>query len=374
MTPPPLDIVFVGLSLSSSWGNGHATTYRSLLAGLSGNGHRLTFLERDVPWYASHRDLGDPGYCELRYYRSVAELKGRHAAALRRADVVIIGSYVPEGVAVIETVRSLRSGALCFYDIDTPVTLAKLEAGDAEYIARHQVPDFDIYFSFTGGPTLKRLKDRYRARRAEPLYCSVDPEMHRAGAPPRPKRWDLGYLGTYSRDRQEMLERLLIEVARRMPERRFVVAGPQYPADIAWPANVERIQHLAPSDHASFYASQRFTLNITRGDMMLAGWSPSVRLFEAAACGVPIITDRWPGLDEFFPAGEAICCASCASEVVDILGSDDQLRLMTAAEARARVLSAHTSTARARQLEQHLRSLGAGHVANESPSLVDQAI
>jgi spore maturation protein CgeB len=372
MTPLGLDIVFIGLSVSSSWGNGHATTYRSLLAGLSRNGHRPIFLEREVPWYAEHRDLEDPDFCELRYYNSVAELRSEHASALRRADAIIIGSYVPEGAAVIDAVACLCTGRLCFYDIDTPVTLSKLAASDGEYIAARQIPLFDVYFSFTGGPTLARLVDQYGARRAEPLYCSVDPEMYRSRT--EPKRWDLGYLGTYTPDRQPKLQQLLVDVAQQMPERRFVVAGPLYPTEVSWPTNVDRIHHLAPRDHAAFYARQRFTLNITRADMIAAGWSPSVRLFEAAAAGTPVITDKWAGLDEFFPASEAIYCASSTSEVVEVLKSDERARLATAAEAHARVLSSHTGVARAQQLEQHLRSLGEAHSMEAEARLIDQAI
>lgn len=353
MKPRPLDIVFIGLSLSSSWGNGHATTFRGLLLGLNALGHRVVFLERDVPWYAENRDLKDPDFCELIYYRSVEELRREHAKTIRNADAVIVGSYVPEGVAVIDAITELSSGQFCFYDIDTPVTLAKLAAGDREYLGTQQIPLFDIYFSFTGGPTLARLEHEFGARRAEALYCSVDAERYRNTG--EPLRWDLGYLGTYSPDRQPTLERLLIEPARRMPERRFVVAGPQYPAEIEWPENVERINHLPPADHPSFYSRQRFTLNVTRADMIEAGWSPSVRLFEAAACRVPIISDRWSGLDDFFPIGQAIHAAAGTNDVLEILSSCSEAdRFRIAGQARERVLKAHTGLARARELESHL--------------------
>ena len=55
-------IVVLGLSVTSSWGNGHATTFRGLLRALTERGHRVLFLERDVPWYAAHRDLPNPPY------------------------------------------------------------------------------------------------------------------------------------------------------------------------------------------------------------------------------------------------------------------------------------------------------------------------
>jgi spore maturation protein CgeB len=348
-----LDIVVLGLSLSSSWGNGHATTFRGLLRGLAAEGHRTLFLERDVPWYANNRDLGDPDFCRLEYYGGVDELRRRFADAIRDADAVIVGSYVPDGVAVIDMVAGLRPQRFCFYDIDTPVTLAKLDRGDEEYLARRQIPGFDIYFSFAGGPLLRRLESRYGARRGAPLYCSVDADRYRhTGEPPE---WDLGYLGTYSPDRQPTLEKLLLEPARRLPERRFVVAGPQYPDDIAWPANVERIDHLPPAEHPSFYSRQRFTLNVTRADMIAAGWSPSVRLFEAAACRTPIISDSWPGLADLLPPDEALLLAERSEDVVAALTTIDATRRQAiAGAAYDRVMHAHTGVARARELVREL--------------------
>lgn len=161
-----LDLVFVGLALSSSWGNGHATTYRGLIKGLAELGHDVLFLERDVEWYRSHRDLPDPDYCALAYYDSLDELVSRFGDRLRRADAVIVGSYVPEGVAAIDAIAALKPRRLCFYDIDTPVTLARLSDGQEDYLAERQIPLFDLYLSFTGGPTLQRLEQRFGARRA----------------------------------------------------------------------------------------------------------------------------------------------------------------------------------------------------------------
>ena len=350
-----LDIVILGLSLSSSWGNGHATTFRSLVRGLDELGHRVTFLERDMPWYAAHRDLPQPDFCEIHYYRSLGQLQASHAESLTRADAVLIGSYVPEGVAVIDIVAGLGCRRLCFYDIDTPVTLAKLERGEEEYLARRQIPRFDIYFSFSGGAVLKRLHMAFGARNPQALYCSVDADQYRATG--EPKTWDLGYLGTYSPDRQPGLERLLIEPARRMPHLRFVVAGSRFPAGIDWPDNVERVEHLPPSQHASFYSRQRFTLNVTRSDMIAAGWSPSVRLFEAAACRTPIISDWWRGFDELFPDQEAAIIAHSSDDVVQALTLlDDMQRQALADEAFRRVMHEHTGRARARQFTDILKA------------------
>lgn len=345
-----MKLVILGLSLSSSWGNGHATTFRALLSAFAERGNEVLFLERDKPWYAGNRDLPDPDFCHLAYYDSLAGLD-RWREEIERADAVMVGSYVPEGVEVGRYVQRHARGIRCFYDIDTPVTLAKLERGDHEYLSPDLIPGYHIYFSFTGGPTLVRLEREFGSPRARALFCSVDTRRYRPLD--LPKRWDLSYLGTYSADRQPTLEKLLLDVARACPERRFVIAGPQYPDDIDWPANVERIDHLPPADHPEFYAASRFTLNVTRADMIAAGWSPSVRLFEAAACGTPIISDRWNGMEELFKPGEEIILADRAEDVIAALGRNAAAMGETA---RQRVLAGHSAQRRAEQLERDLKA------------------
>ena len=350
-----MKIVFLGLSITSSWGNGHATNFRALVRELAARGHDVLFCERDVPWYAEHRDLPRLPWGELLLYRDLPDLRSRAADAVAAADLVIVGSYVPEGPAVIEWVQARASGATAFYDIDTPVTLEKLDHGDREYLAPELIPAFDLYLSFTGGPTLERLQRDHGARRPLAFHCLVDPDAYPLTR--GPLRWDLGYLGTYSDDRQPGLERLLIDVARAEPRRRFAVAGPQYPPGIDWPDNVERIEHLAPPDHPAFYSAQRYTLSVTRAPMRELGWSPSVRLFEAAACGTPIITDPWPGVDDLFTPGSDILVASDADEVRRLLAQPDGDRARIAVAARARVLGAHPAAHRVDLLEAEVAGL-----------------
>jgi spore maturation protein CgeB len=349
-------VVFAGLSVTSSWGNGHATNYRALMRSLERRGHYVVFLERDVPWYAAERDMPEPPWGRTFLYSSLDELGERFGDEIAAADLVVVGSYVPEGVAAAELILDRARGVTAFYDIDTPVTLAKLERGDTEYLAAELVPRFDLYLSFTGGPTLGVLEQRWGARSAQAFYCMVDREAY--PETPRHVRWDLGYLGTYSDDRQPILEELLIDPARRAHYRRFVVAGPQYPDTIAWPGNVERLEHVPPAQHPAFYAGQRFTLNVTRADMRRAGWSPSVRLFEAAACGVPVISDRWRGIEDIFVPGEEILLADSADDVLLFMErlSDDEARGI-GARARKRVLREHTAERRIEQLERLVRAV-----------------
>lgn len=351
-----LDIVVLGLSITSSWGNGHATTYRALLRDLARRGHGITFLERDLPFYAANRDLPSPGYARTHLYDSLEELDARFADAVRRADLVIIGSYVPDGDRVGDWALALAPGRVAFYDIDTPVTLSRLDRGEPTYLRRDQIPRYSLYLSFTGGPTLSRIERSFGSPCARALYCSVDPELYFQEE--RPAKWEIGYLGTYSQDRQATLERLLCEPAKRDGGRRYVVAGAQYPDTTPWPTNVDRIPHLPPDAHRTFFNRQRFSLNVTRAPMVAAGYSPSVRLFEAAACGTPVISDEWAGLETVFVPEREILVARTAHDVERItrtLSEADRIAIGHAA--RSRVLAEHTSMHRAETLERHAREL-----------------
>jgi spore maturation protein CgeB len=349
-----MKIAILGLSITSSWGNGHATTFRGLVRELAARGHEVVFLERDVPWYADNRDLPEPPYCRTILYSGLEELRDSYQAEVSDADFVLVGSYVPDGVEVGRWVCEVAKGGTGFYDIDTPVTLAKLERGDFEYLHPDLIPRYGVYMSFTGGPTLNRLEREFGSPKAEPLYCSFDPELY---FPEECEaRWDFGYMGTYSDDRQPTVDELLLKAARAWPEGQFVVAGPQYPEAIEWPPNVERIEHLPPAHHREFYNSQCYTLNVTRQDMIRAGWAPSVRLFEAAACGTPIISDYWDGLNEFFEIGKELFVASAWGEVLTcIRDTPESKRLDIAQRARQRVLQTHTAAHRAQEFERYAR-------------------
>lgn len=351
-----MKLTVIGLSITSSWGNGHATTFRALLKAFRKLGHDITFLERDVEWYARNRDMPNPDFCDVILYQDLEELKSKYANIIANADAVMVGSYVPEGVAVNELVFSLANGTTLFYDIDTPVTLAKLEREDYEYLKPEQIQHFDHYLSFTGGPILDLIMDKYGSPSAKPLYCSVDVDLYYPEE--LEKQWQMGYLGTYSTDRQPTVEELLNKPAAKNEAYKFVVAGPQYPQDYQWSPNVHRIEHLPPAEHRSFYNSQCYTLNVTRQDMIKAGYSPSVRLFEAAACGVPIISDYWDGMDEFFKIGSEILIAYSAEDVSRFwIEISEEERLEIAKKARQKVMDFHTSIVRANELEHYIISV-----------------
>ena len=349
MEDQPLNIVILGLSITSSWGNGHATTYRGLARELHNAGHRVLFLERERAWYAENRDLSAPNYCELHLYNSLQELREKFSSQIEQADMVMVGSFVPDGIKVGEWVTDTAGGITAFYDIDTPVTLKKIERGNCDYISPKLIPKYNLYLSFTGGPALRYIEQKLNSPAARPLYCSFDPSEYHPVE--QEMKWDLGYLGTYSEDRQPTLEELLIKPAQQWNKGRFVVSGPMYPQSIRWPSNVEQVEHLAPGFHRWFYTSQRFTLNVTRKEMIGLGYSPSVRLFEAAACATPIISDYWKGLDHFFELGKEILIAKNKAEVVRILKDfSEEKRKIIGENARRKVLQNHTAAHRAKEL------------------------
>lgn len=347
-----MKLTIFGLSITSSWGNGHATTFRALCEALHRRGHKIVFFEHNLEWYQNNRDLPEPPYCDVKVFEKWDEILPSVRAELRNSDVAMVGSYFPDGIAALDEMLNSNVPVKTFYDIDTPVTVRSLmEHGRADYLLKHHMPELDIYFSFTGGPMLERLTQDLGTPFAVPLYCSVDPEKHRE-LPDARFNCDMSYMGTYAPDRQPKIDELLCKPARRLPQHKFIVAGPQYPAETAWPANVERIMHLNPRYHAGLYSSSRVTLNVTRREMVLAGYSPSVRLFEAAACGATIASDNWPGLETFFLPGKEILLSTGSDDIVRYLRDydSDELRQI-GCSARQRVLANHTSDVRAQEFE-----------------------
>jgi spore maturation protein CgeB len=367
-----MKIVVFGLSISSTWGNGHATLWRGLCRALARRGHSVVFFEHDVPYYAKNRDVFEITGGELILYRDWPDAVCAARCHLADADVGMVTSYCPHGIEATDLVLGSPAACKVFYDLDTPVTLARLNAGETTtYIGPRGLGDFDLVLSYTGGPALDALRDILGARCVAPLYGSVDPEVHRPAAPASHYRADLSYLGTYAEDRQAALEALLVEPARRMPDRRFLIGGALYPEAFPWSANIFFVRHLPAAEHPSFYSSSRLTLNVTRQAMAQMGFCPSGRLFEAAACGVPILSDRWEGLDHFFEPGCEILIASDTRDAVEAIGSSDADLQRIAVQARDRTLAEHTADHRAAELETAMDGALHAHSAAALPAMED---
>jgi spore maturation protein CgeB len=364
--------VVFGLSVSSSWGNGHATLWRGLCAALVRRGHYIVFFERDTPYYRKHRDLTELAGCRLVLYDDWSDARADATAEIADADAVIVTSYCADALAAEEL--ALDAAALrVFYDLDTGVTLERAARGErVDYIGERGLRDYDVVLSYTGGSALHDLQRLLGARRVAPLYGSVDPAVHAPVAPVDRYRCELSYLATHAADRHALVMELFITPARTRPQARFIIAGPLYPPDFPWQPNIHYIEHVPPRDHPVFYCSSRATLNLTRAAMARTGYCPSGRLFEAAAAGVPLISDSWDGLEAFFTPGEEIIVVRRAADVIDALSCADAELERIAAAARARTLEQHTADQRAQQLEAILDDVAAAATSGaRAPTLLE---
>lgn len=360
-----MKIVVFGLTVSSSWGNGHATLWRGLCGALAQHGHRVVFFERDVPYYAAARDLTElPGRSELILYRDWSEIVHRARWNLMDCDTAMVTSYCPDAIAASNLVLESGAGIRVFYDLDAPVTLARIADGDqVAYVPADGYRGYDLVLSYGGGRTLEELKTVLGAERVAPLYGSVDPAIHKPAESADCYRAALSYMGTWSADRDEALRKLFIEPAKRLPAQRFVIGGSKYDGSFEWQPNIYYVSHLPPSQHARFFCSSRLTVNVTRRPMAEMGYCPSGRLFEAAACGVPIISDYWEGLEEFYTPGSEILIGRETGDATEALHLPVEELTQMARRARERTLDCHTSEHRARELEQILEATCSGPAA-----------
>ena len=364
-----MKITIFGLTVSSSWGNGHATPYRALLRALHRMGYRVVFYERDVPYYAKRRDFSSADFCQLVLYSDWQSVRERALGDARDSDVIVYASFCPEGARLIEEIGDVGDAIRVFYDLDTPVTLDKLAHGTCDYLRPNQIPQFDLYLSWCGGEILTELQQHWGARRALPLYGCVDPVVHARVEVPEPYRCALSYMGTYAADRQHKFEALFLNTARNAPDKTFVLAGSMYPHETEWPANVRRFEHVSPHDHPALYSGSRITLNLTRDTMSRGGYCPSGRLFEAAACGTPIVSDWFEGLAHFFNPEEEIVVVRNNQDVLRVLEFSDAELQRIATRARERTLAENTGDVRAGQLVQYLEET----ISRRSRSAVEVA-
>jgi spore maturation protein CgeB len=317
----------------------------------------VVFFERDVPYYAAHRDLFHLEGGELILYNDWRDVASRAKRHLSDADLGMVTSYCPDAIVASQFVLDSPAGLRCFYDLDTGVTLHRLESGlPVDYIGPRGLRDFDFVFSYVGGPALRKLREMLGAVVVAPLYGSVDPAAHFPVPPKEDYRAALSYLGTWAADRQQRLEQLFVEPARLLSDRKFVIGGSMYDGSFPWLPNIFFVSHVPVADHPAFYCSSQLNLNVTRQAMAENGYCPSGRLFEAAACGAVLISDQWEGLDMFFEPGAEILTAEKTGDVLAALQRppDDLARIGKAA--RERALSQHTADVRAMEMENIVNS------------------
>ncbi|MBX3221469.1 MAG: glycosyltransferase [Labilithrix sp.] len=352
-------LVVFGLSVTSARDNAHATFWRGVLRALAADGHEVVFFERDTPFFAGHRDLVAPDGYEVVVYPSWSGVLPRARRAVSRADVAIVTSGQADAAAATELVVAAGHTRI-FYDLDAPVTFQRLDRGElVSWLPPGGFGELDLVLSVTGGAALERFRRELGARRVAPLFACVDADAFRPPSPRREPVYDLSYLATSALDGLSGVESLLFGVAERAPERRLLVGGVAYAEDRQPSPNLDVVPRVPPAERPAFYGRSRLTLDGTAAATASSGFCPSPRLFEAAACGVPIISDGWHGIESFFAPGDEILVAAGADDVLAMLELSPEALGALARGARERVLAEHTAVHRARELVELARAIPA---------------
>ena len=348
-----MKIFVLGSSITSSYWNGAATYYRGIYRGLAELGHKITFAEPDAYGRQQHRDEVDLRYVNSVVYQSPKDLSWLLSEA-SEADLVIKHSGVGVDDAWLEReVLNLRSARtrVAFWDVDAPATLARVEADPLDPF-RPLISQYDLIFTYGGGRPVIEHYSRMGAINCHPIYNAHDPITHHPVAPSKNLLCDLAFVGNRLPDRELRMQEFFLETANLAPEMSFVLGGEGWGSK-RFPNNVRWMGHVGTKDHNAVNCSARMLLNINRNSMADVGFSPPTRVFEAAGAGACVITDHWAGIDQFFAPGAEILIARNALDVVSLLRNIDAESSQKIGQAmRARALSDHTYTIRAREVDQ----------------------
>jgi spore maturation protein CgeB len=346
-----MKLCIFGHTISSSWDNRHASVWRGLCRSLARLGHRVVFFERDHPQLAAQRDVPSPEGCDLRIYRDWDEVRANAARELADSDAGLITTRCRDARAVTDLLLDAELAVAAFYDLEAPQTLARRRANlPVEHIGDEGYAPYDLVLSSAGGAVPREMVEVLGARRVATLFEGVDPAVHQPDGPVAEFTARASFLGAYSHDLHGILDRLFFEPSRRLSEVRFALGGGGVPDSLLLPTNLRRFGPIAPQLQASFYCSSRITVNVTPDEMARAGHCPSGRMFAAAGCGIPVLTDAWDGIEVFFEPGREIFVARSTEEAVEVLCLPDQELARVGRAARDRAMSEHTAEARARRL------------------------
>lgn len=346
-----MKLCIFGHTISSSWDGRHASVWRGLCRALARCGHRVVFFERDHLQLAAQRDMPHPEGCDLRIYRDWDDVRAMAARELADADAGMVTSRCPDARAASQLVLEAGLSVAAFYDLESPRTVARRRAGQTiEHVGPEGYRPFDVVLSYAGGPVLLDLVELLGARRVETLFASLDTSIHQPDGPSPEFTARASFLGPYTRDLHEMLDRLFFEPSRRLSQVQFALGGGGVPDSLLLPSNLHRVGPIALDRQAAFYCSSRITVSVTPREMARAGHCPPARMFAAAGCGVPVLSDAWDGIEVFFEPGREIFVAGSTEEAMDVVCLPDEELARVGRAARERALAEHTAEARARRL------------------------
>ncbi|MFZ5676394.1 MAG: CgeB family protein [Pseudomonadota bacterium] len=344
-----MKIAFYGSSLLSSYWNGAATYYRGLLRALAQIGHDITFYEPDILGRQQHRDIDPPSWCSVVVYEANPQSLVAVARQAGEADVVVKASGVgyEDEALLLEVLRHRRPDSLAiFWDVDAPATLAQLQQ-EPDHPLHRAFGKLDLVLTYGGGTMVSEAYRALGARDCIPVYNALDPHSHHPAAPDSRFAAELGFLGNRLPDREERVREFFFAPAAILSDSSFVLGGSGWD-DSERPANIRYVGHVGTCHHNAFNASAKAVLNVSRESMARNGFSPATRIFEAAGAGACLISDTWPGVEEFLKPDREILLARDGRDVAEILAG------LTPAKARLigdaalqRVLDEHTYLRRA---------------------------
>lgn len=349
-----MKIFVIGSSITSSYWNGAATYYRGIYRALAALGHEITFAEPDAYGRQEHRDGSDSDFDYVRVwvYQTPqdlpAVLKTASAAGLviKHSGVGVDDSFLEREVAKLRSSRT----QVAFWDVDAPATLARVEHGPNDPF-RQLIPQFDYIFTYGGGPPVVEHYLQLGARNCFPIYNAHDPHTHFPVPADHALHCDLVFVGNRLPDREQRVEEFFLAAAAMAPEMSFILGGEGWGSK-SLPPNVRWIGHVGTADHNVVNCSARMVLNINRDSMAGIGFSPPTRVFEVAGAGACLITDEWPGIDQFFLPGEEILTASSTDDVVRALRTHGAEKTRTIGAAmRVRALREHTYALRGKEVD-----------------------
>jgi len=356
-----LELAFFGSSLVSAYWNGAATYYRGIVRALAERGHRITFYEPDAYNRQQHRDMGDPDWARVVVYpATAAAAQACVEEAARTADVLVKCSGVGVFDALLEAavLEHRRPDCLVlFWDVDAPATLDRVEQDFTDPF-RALIPRYDAILTYGGGDPVVNAYRALGAQACVPVYNALDPATH-FPVPPDPRfSGVLGFLGNRLPDREARVEEFFLKTAELLADETFVMGGNGW-GERKLPSNVRWIGHVYTHQHNAFNATPRAVLNVNRESMARYGFSPPTRIFEAAGAAACIITDAWDGIELFLEPEREVLVARDGAEVAALARELTEQRAREIGEAaRGRIISQHTYSHRAVQVEQVLAEIG----------------
>ncbi len=361
--PRELRIAYFVHSLRSDWNNGNAHFLRGLLHHLGKAGQDVTVYEQDMGWSIDNLRDEHLGEASLRQYEETYpdlnvrlyredqafDLQTWHRA-LSDVDLVVLHEWSPPELAhVLLTLRDELGYQLLFHDTHHRAS------SSPQQIRLFGIDRFDGVLAF--GEALRSIyRERFGMERVWTLHEAADTEVFRP-LPNGAKQQDVVWIGNWGEgERSDEIRRFLLDPAAALPQYEFRIHGVRYPeAGLAalQVAGVSYGGYLPNLDAPETYADSRLTVHVPRQQYAGAMTGiPTIRVFEALACGIPLVSAPWQDTENLFSHGDFLW----AADTDQMTGAIEHL-LTHPEEAKAQadrgletILERHTCAHRAQQL------------------------